>query len=126
MEKQTSIVLIDDDQDACELLKFQLENNGKMRLTYKTTSDDAASFIAGESPDIVILDINMTGINGVEVGAALTANKKTAAIPILYLSGMITPDEVQDLVKGAQPPPVISKGFPVEELISAINFITSP
>ena len=125
MGQQTRIVLIDDDKDACELLKMQLENSGQMSLIYSTSSDDALPLISKEQPDIAILDINMPGTHGVEIGAALAAEKSTAVIPILYLSGMVTPEEVQDLVKGESKPSIISKGSPVEDLIAAINTITS-
>ena len=121
MGQQTSIVLIDDDQDACELLKMQLENSGRMCLTYSTDSKDAVPLISEKLPDIAILDINMPGTHGVEIGSALAANEKTANIPVLYLSGMVTPDEVRELVKGEDAPSIISKGSPVEDLILAIE-----
>ncbi len=121
MGQQTRIVLIDDDQDACELLKMQLENSGHMSLTYSTNSNDAVPLISEELPDIAILDINMPGTHGVEIGSALADNDKTAGIPVLYLSGMVTPDEVRELVKGEEKPSIVSKGSPVEDLIVAIE-----
>lgn len=124
MGKQTHIVLIDDDQDACELLKMQLEDGNDISLTYSTNSDEAVPLISSEQPDIAILDINMPGTHGVEIGTALAAEQKTAAIPILYLSGMVTPEEVDALVTGEEKPSIISKGSPVEELLAAINALT--
>ncbi len=126
MGQQTRIVLIDDDKDACELLKMQLENSGHMSLVYSTSSSDALPLIREEQPDLAILDINMPETHGVEIGAALAANASTAVIPILYLSAMVTPDEAKDLVKGENKPSIISKGSPVEELIAAIDTITLP
>lgn len=126
MGQHTRIVLIDDDKDACELLKMQLENSGRMSLTYSTNSDDALPLISKEQPDIAILDINMPGIHGVEISTSLAADKSTAAIPVLYLSGMVTPDEVSDLVKGESKPSIVSKASPMEELIAAIDTVTNP
>ncbi len=125
MGQQTRIVLIDDDLDTCELLKMQLEDTGRMALTYTTHSEEALSVIRRELPDITILDINMPGIHGVEIASTLAAEPTTSAIPILYLSGMVTPGEVDDLAKGEGEPPLISKGSPVEELISAIDKLTA-
>lgn len=124
MEQQIRIVLIDDDQDACELLKMQLEDSGQMGVTYSTSSEKALEIIRREQPDIAILDINMPGIHGVDIGAGLAADPKTADIPILYLSGMVTPAEAQEMAKGETSPSLISKGSPVSELISAINTLT--
>lgn len=126
MGKKTRIVLIDDDKDACELLKMQLENSGRMSLTYSTNSDDALPLISKEQPDIAILDINMPGIHGVELSTALAADKSTATIPVLYLSGMVTPEEVHDLVKGESKPSIVSKASPMEDLIAAIDTVTNP
>lgn len=125
MGQQTRIVLIDDDLDACELLKMQLEDGNNMNLTFSTNGDDAVPLISKEQPDIAILDINMPGTHGVEIGAALAAEESTASIPVLYLSGMVTPEEVEELVKGEEKPSIISKGSPVEDLIAAIRSITA-
>lgn len=106
MGEQTRIVLIDDDQDACELLKMQLEDTGRMNVTYTTHSEEALAVIRRERPDIAILDINMPGTHGVEIASTLAAEEATAAIPILYLSGMVTPDEVTDLSRGQEARPL--------------------
>ncbi len=126
MGKHTRIVLIDDDQDACDLLKMQLEDTGRMDVNYSTKSEEAVALISRELPDIAILDINMPGTHGVELSSMLAANEATAAIPILYLSGMVTPHEAEGMVTGENRPSLISKGSPIEELIAAIDNLTSP
>jgi len=125
MGKQTRIIIIDDDQDACELLKLQLEDTGRMSISYHTSGNEAVNIISQKIPDIAILDINMPGTNGVEIGSALSANPTTSSIPILYLSGMVTPDEAEDMGKGENNPSLISKGSPIEELIAAIDTLTT-
>ena len=125
MGQQTRIVLIDDDQDTCDLLKIQLEDTGRMNVTYSTSSEDALAIISRELPDIAILDINMPGTHGVEISSMLAANAATSTIPILYLSGMVTPDEAEDMAKGENTPSLISKGSPIEELIGAIDNLTA-
>jgi CheY-like chemotaxis protein len=124
MGQQTRIVLIDDDQDACDLLKMQLEDTGRMNVIYNTSSEEALTVIRRELPDIVILDINMPGTHGVEIGSMLADNTATSAIPILYLSGMVTPEEAEDMGTGENTPTLISKGSPIEELICAIDALT--
>jgi len=125
MGQQTRIVLIDDDQDTCDLLKIQLEDTGRMNVTYSTSSEDALAIISRELPDIAILDINMPGTHGVEISSMLAANAATSTIPILYLSGMVDPDEAEDMAKGENTPSLISKGSPIEELIGAIDNLTA-
>lgn len=126
MVQQTRIVLIDDDQDACELLKMQLENTGRMSVNYSTNGDEALAVISQELPDIAILDINIPGTHGVTIASSLADNAATSKIPILYLSGMVNPTEAHDMGKGDDAPPLMSKGSPIEELIAAIDaLITS-
>jgi len=125
MAQQTRIVLIDDDQDVCELLKMQLENTGRMSVSYTTNGDEAFAVIARELPDIAILDINMPGTHGVKIGSNLSEYAATSTIPILYLSGMVSPSEAQDIGNGDDTPPLISKGSPIEELIAAIDKLTT-
>lgn len=125
MGQQTRIVLIDDDQDACDLLKMQLEDTGRMHVTYSTSSEEALAVISRERPDIAILDINMPGTHGVEISSMLAENDITSTIPVLYLSGMVTPDEAEDMAKGENTPSLISKGSPIEELIGAIDNLTT-
>lgn len=125
MGQQTRIVLIDDDQDACDLLKMQLEDTGRMNVTYSTNGSEAIAIITQELPDIAILDINMPGTHGVEIGSMLATDAATSAIPILYLSGMVTPDEAENMARGENSPSLISKGSPIEELIGAIDNLTA-
>ncbi len=121
MGQQTRIVLIDDDQDACDLLKMQLEDSGRMSVRYSTSSDEALTLISRELPDIAILDINMPGTHGVALSSMLADDSATATIPVLYLSGMVTPDEAKDMGEGDNSPSIISKGSPVDVLIGAID-----
>jgi CheY-like chemotaxis protein len=126
MGQQTRIVLIDDDQDACDLLKMQLEDTGRMAVQYSTSSDEALAIIGRELPDIAILDINMPGTHGVALSSMLAEDNSTAGIPILYLSGMVSPDEAKDMGAGADSPSIISKGSPIEVLITAIDSLSKP
>lgn len=125
MDQETRIVLIDDDPDACELLKMHLENTGRMSVTYSTSSKEAINIIDRELPDIAILDINMPFPHGIDLGTALTADEKTSDIPILYFSAMVTPAEAHKLTEGDQTPSLISKGSPMEDIIAAIDTLTA-
>jgi CheY-like chemotaxis protein len=121
MQKIMKIVLIDDDEDLCDLLKMELEACGRFQVTTSTQSESALALIKTELPDLAILDINMPETHGVEVASSLAQDPQTAAIPVLYLTGMVTPEEVDQIGGGHTLRTLISKQSPISELITAID-----
>ena len=126
MQKITRIVLVDDDQDLCDLLKMELETFGRFQVTASSQSESALALIKSERPDLAILDINMPEIHGVELATTLAQDPQTAGIPILYLSGMVSPEEVNQLGGGHSLHTLISKQSPITELVAAIDSLVSP
>lgn len=118
MTKIAKLVLIDDDQDICDLLKLKIEASGRFQLLTSTRSETAFELIKAEQPNLAILDINMPKIHGVELAAMLARDEQTAGIPILYLSGMVSPEEVNRVGDGHT---LISKQSPTAELFAAID-----
>jgi len=126
MQKITRIVLVDDDQDLCDLLKMQLEASGRFLVTASSQSESALALIKTERPDLAILDINMPEIHGVELATTLAQDPQTAGIPILYLSGMVSPEEVNQLGGGHSLQTLVSKQSPITELVATIDSLVSP
>jgi CheY-like chemotaxis protein len=125
MSTNTKIVLIDDDQDLCDLLQIELEALGRFQVITSSDSAAALTLIKDEGPDIVVLDINMPGIHGVELAKALASEPSTREIPILYLTGMADPEEVNRLGGGQAPLNLISKQSPRADLVAALDALLS-
>lgn len=126
MQEPTKIVLVDDDEDLCDLLKVELEASRRFLVTTSSHSDEALELIKTERPALAILDINMPEIHGVELAASLARNEETAAIPILYLTGMASPDEISHIGGGQSLQTLISKQSPLSELVAAIDGLLAP
>jgi CheY-like chemotaxis protein len=126
MSNTRKIVLIDDDQDLCDLLKLQIEASGDFQVVTSTSSETALTMIKEEQPALAILDINMPRLHGVELAAILAQDEQTAGIPILYLSGMVSPDEVSRLGGGHTLATLLSKQSPIAELLAAIDGLLQP
>ncbi len=79
-----TVLVVDDDPDIIDFLETPLEDAGYLVLA----AVGAASLgVAHETqPDVILLDINMPGMNGVEVSQRLRDNPVTAAIPIVVMS----------------------------------------
>lgn len=95
---QEKILLVDDEVDILELLAYNLNREG-----YKTvgveTGEAALKKVETESPDLIILDLMLPGVDGLEITRILKSNRKTAGIPIIMLSAK---GEESDVVAGLE------------------------
>ena len=82
MEKNASILVVDDDKEIADLVEIYLVNDGYEVIAYKN-GDTLFSAFQEKPCDLVILDIMMPGIDGLEVCREI---RKTSNIPILILS----------------------------------------
>jgi len=122
-ESPCKILVIDDDPAVCELVR------GAMKLSASpceiTGSEDGYSGLIqiGEiKPDLLVLDIMMPGINGLEVLHRLRANPELASgMRILVLTGAKDSKLVVRNIKGAQPDAVLFKPVSVILLLETIQ-----
>jgi len=80
------MLLVDDEPDACRLLKPFLEKAGHTVLT-SNSGREALLAALDSQPDIVIADVQMPGMDGFELCRRLRADRRTAAIPLVLVSG---------------------------------------
>lgn len=81
---QTTVLLIDDDRAIVEFLSVALEAEGYAVLC--AIGAQAIGVARDRAPDLILLDINMPGMNGREVSKRLRADPRTAGIPIVIMS----------------------------------------
>ncbi len=97
MTKET-ILVVDDEEDIFELIKFNLEKEGYSILTAQT--GEKAVKIAGQVLiDLIVLDLMLPGIDGLEVTKFLKTDEKTEDIPIIMLTAK---GEESDIVTGLE------------------------
>jgi two-component system, OmpR family, response regulator len=81
------LAYVDDDADICEIVRFALSEVGGIEVR---CWNDGATFLrdveAGWTPQLVLLDVNMPGMNGWEILAALRAGPRTREWPVVMLS----------------------------------------
>ena len=95
------ILAVDDEAHILELLSFNLEASG-YRVVTAATGEDALVVCAHERPAMVLLDIMLPGIDGMEVCRRLKSAPTTADIPIIMLSAKSTDlDKILGLGTGA-------------------------
>lgn len=115
------ILVIDDDKFIRDVVKDVLEPEG-FNVIEGVTSEEAISKANHFSPDLIILDLGISPIGGLEVCQILRKEEKTKAIPIIMLTGHSAEiDKLTGLEMGADD--YITKPFHIGELLARIKAV---
>lgn len=114
------ILVVDDDKITHAFVKRALIS--KYDITGAFSGAEGLAAIAKDSPDVVLLDVEMPGMNGYEVCEQIKSNPKTADLPVIFLSGR---DQLRDRMQGFEvgADDYIVKPFHPEDLVSKLNVI---
>jgi DNA-binding response OmpR family regulator len=113
------ILVAEDDRDIAELIAHYLQKSG-WEPHLVTAGDDALAYVRAHVVDVVILDVMLPGLSGLEVCRALRADRTTAAVPIIMLTARAEEaDRVIGLEIGADD--YISKPFSPNELVARVR-----
>jgi len=117
-EKRT-ILIVEDEEDILALLHFNLIKAG-YEVECATDGEEALKMLATNSPDLLLLDLMLPGIGGLEICRKLRADKKTAQLPIIMLTAL---GEEADVVKGLElgADDYVAKPFSIKILLARIH-----
>ncbi|WP_297032672.1 response regulator transcription factor [Prevotella sp.] len=120
MKQNARILVVDDEQDLLEILKFNLETEDYEVVTAPSAEDalqlDIASF------DLLLLDVMMGGMSGFAMARQLKDNPATAQVPIIFLTARDTEnDTVTGFNLGADD--YISKPFSLREVMVRVRAV---
>lgn len=120
METKNRILVVDDEQDLCEILKFNLETEGYEVDT--ANSAEEALEIGVEKYDLLLLDVMMGAMSGFALAKKLKDEPMTANIPIIFLTARDTEnDTVTGFNLGADD--YISKPFSLREVMVRVRAV---
>jgi CheY-like chemotaxis protein len=85
--RQARILVVDDERQNRQLLEVILEGEGYHVLT-AASGREALEKIAGELPDLVLLDVMMPGMDGYQVASLIKADAATKSIPVILLTAL--------------------------------------
>ncbi|MFQ6603992.1 MAG: response regulator [Fidelibacterota bacterium] len=92
------ILIIEDESDILELIQFNLENAG-YRCHGSLHGDRGLTWARNHRPDLIILDIMLPGINGLDICRLLKGDHNTDGIPILMVTAR---GEEADIIRGLE------------------------
>ncbi len=111
------ILIVDDEQDICEILQFNLEMDG-----YEVETREAPFDLGEELPDLILLDVMMTPKSGFEWARELKASPRTANIPIIFCTAKtMEKDLLQGFALGSDD--YICKPFRISEVRARIKAV---
>lgn len=120
MEHKNRILVVDDEQDLLEILKFNLETEGYEVST--ACSAEEALTLNVCSFDLLLLDVMMGGMSGFAMAKRLKTDPATAHIPIIFLTARDTEnDTVTGFNLGADD--YISKPFSIREVLVRVRAV---
>ena len=108
MVARETVLVVDDERDILELVKYNLDKEG-YQVTAVATGEDALLAARSKLPDVVILDLMLPGVDGLEVCRRLKAEPTTRGIPIVMLTAK---GDEADVVAGLE--------------LGAADYITKP
>jgi two-component system alkaline phosphatase synthesis response regulator PhoP len=115
------LLVVDDEEDILELIKFNLEREG-YQVSCAATGEAALDLAKSEIPDLIVLDLMLPGIDGLEVARQLKKEPETREIPIVMLTAK---GEEADIVTGLElgADDYITKPFSPRVLVARVRSV---
>jgi len=115
------IVVIEDEEDIRELIRYNLDKEG-YRVLAANSGEEGLELVMNSMPDLIVLDLMLPGIDGLEVCRQLKEEPKTKDIPIMMVTARgEEPDVVSGLELGAED--YVSKPFSPKVLVARVKTV---
>ena len=115
----TRVLVVEDDQDIAELIRRYLVKGG-FEVDVRASGSDALIAIAAQPPDLLVLDVMLPQVNGLEVCRAVRADERTASVPIIMVTARSEEAErIAGLDLGADD--YVAKPFSPGELVARVK-----
>ena len=119
MSARKKLLLVDDDEAVIEYLTVKL--GGEFDLMSAGSPEQVLPLAREAKPDLVLCDIDLPGMDGGDISAALFANGETRDIPLVFLTAMVSPQELKAKGNQLAGRGAISKQSPIEEIVARIR-----
>jgi len=121
MDTKKTIMVVDDNPDIITIVKTILEGRG-FTVFSASSGAELLNMLGGQKPDLIILDIMMPEMDGLEVLTRLKGKTETSTIPVILLTAKVQYEDVLGGYKlGADY--YITKPFTSTQLVNGINLL---
>jgi len=119
---KNKVLIVEDEQDIAGLIKHTLERSGDAEAEIVGSGDAALKAVAARPPDLIILDLNLPVLSGMEVCRVLRSRSDARHLPIIMLTAKSTEsDRVAGLELGADD--YVTKPFSLRELNARVRAV---
>jgi DNA-binding response OmpR family regulator len=116
------ILIVEDERDIAGLIKHALERGGEADAEIVSSGDAALKAVTEQAPDLVILDLNLPVLSGIEICRILRSRSDLKHVPIIMLTARTSEDDrVTGLELGADD--YITKPFSLRELTARVRAV---
>jgi two-component system cell cycle response regulator DivK len=115
----SSILIVEDNDKNMKLVRDILVHHGH-RVIEATTGEEGVRLALEQQPDLILMDIQLPGISGVEALARIRRVPALAAVPVLAVSASVMPDEQQRIV-GSGFDAFIAKPISIKPFLEAVR-----
>jgi len=122
LSAKTRILIVEDETDIAALMKHALERGGDLNVEIVGTGAAALKTVMEDPPGLILLDLNLPFIDGLEVCRLLRTRASSAAIPIIMVTARTgETDRVSGLEMGADD--YVTKPFSLRELVARVRAV---
>jgi DNA-binding response OmpR family regulator len=116
------VLVVEDERDIAGLIRHTLERSGEMDVEVAASGDQALKAATEHPPDLIVLDLNLPVLGGLEVCRLLRSRPATSRVPIIMLTARTSEgDRVTGLDAGADD--YVTKPFSLRELVARVRAV---
>jgi two-component system phosphate regulon response regulator PhoB len=121
MKERPSILVVEDEEDIAELVRYNL-SAAEFEPTLCYSSHEALKFLRSQTPEVILLDLMIPGMDGIQLCHTLKQDNKTKSTPIIMLTAK---SEESDIIRGleAGADDYITKPFSPKVLIARVKSV---
>ena len=115
------ILVVDDKVSDTQLVKICLEQTNDYVVREENNAKMALAAAEEFRPHLILLDVRMPGLDGGELAASFQASAKLSAVPIVFLTALVTKREVESGSGRAGKFPLLAKPMVLSELVACVK-----
>ena len=119
MEQKKKLLLVDDDPTVLEYLGIKLGR--EFDIIACDSADRAIDLALSRAPHLILCDIEMPGMDGGDLSARLFGSADTREIPLVFLTALLTPEELGSRGNQLAGRAAISKHAPFEQILARLR-----